>query len=562
MENTMAQLQSRLLNFNLKVNSDSFVAVALDGYEGISQPYCFKVKIICENKIVTESDLLGKEAYVTINKNDQEKHYINGVISTLKRLTHSKVESFHYEVTLQPALATLQLSHNNQVFQNISAPDVVIHVLAENNITNINTDKLIYNHLKIPYCVQYNESSLNFINRILDQNGIFYYFKFEEQKHTLMLCDSSKALDADKGELMFPDATNNKEHLYSLDKYKCLTPRVFALGNTQDKYPSKPIIAELQSKKTITNEQMHYTFSENILSKQEATNKLNNRIDSQTHEKEFCEFTSNYLGLSPGLLFSLADAENKFMITKITQNITDPLDLTGDQQREVKNNFCAVSCDSGFKLEQNIHGDAASPQPAVVVGPDNSTVYTDKFGRVKIQFFWDKEGEYDANSSCWCRVAQTISGNKRGSQWIPRVGDEVLVGFVYGDQNRPIIVGSTYNNKYKEPYALPEKNTITAIKTSPQSNKDNVSQQKSHELIFDDEENNEKIQLNSSGEKTVAINNNFVQNITLDTEKNVNDTVTVDIKTGTGDVAAKEIHLVVGGNSIVIDNSGIKITTT
>lgn len=275
----------------------------------------------------------------------------------------------------------------------------------------------------------------------------------------------------------------------------------------------------------------------------------------------------NLLNLVPNLQFTLEHSDNNndngdYRIIAIEHSAKDITHTSheledNEIQQSYQNKLISIPAKLQYAPPQDIpKPEITNTQSAFVVGPKDKAVHTNEYGQVKVQFHWDRYGQNDENSSCWLRVLQPSSGSNWGTQFIPRIGDEVVVAFIDTDPDRPIIIGSVYNEANQEPYKLPDNQNISGLKTHIE---DGSQSSRGHELLFDDTPGKERFILNSEGLFTVNVNNNATHTVKENETINVKGNNVLQVKKGQAKITAKELHLIVGDSSMVLDDNGVTI---
>ncbi|EAB2013120.1 type VI secretion system tip protein VgrG [Salmonella enterica] len=422
-----------------------------------------------------------------------------------------------YQFVLRPWLWWLTLSSNNRVFQNLSVQEIVEKVFKDAGFTDY-TFQLKSKPAKREYCLQYNESDFNFVSRLLEQEGIFWFFTHAAGKHTLVLADDNSA---------FPPITGDKKVKYqaaasgaretgmirSAQLRLQATAQGFQSSDYNYEQPKAALFAQAGEKKGGMQYQHPGRFSVKAESDAQAAWKVNAlKVQAKQLVGE-----SDCAALAAGHWFTLTDHDDKalnidWLITAVSH------EYDGERYR---NRFTAIPKATLYRPQSSTPKPFMHTQTAVVVGKSGEEIWTDKLGRVKVQFPWDREGKNDETSSCWLRVATVWSGNGFGAQFIPRIGQEVVVSFIDGDPDNPLIIGCVYNGANALPYALPANQTQSGIKTR--------SEKGFNELCFDDKKDAELLamQAQKNFELTVlndsktTINHNEIHSVKNDRTRTV-----------------------------------------
>ncbi|MDN8599767.1 type VI secretion system tip protein TssI/VgrG [Citrobacter sp. S2-9] len=463
---------------------------------------------------------LATHLTATINNADYD-----GLIAEAHQLPATS-NADRYQFVLRPWLWWLTLASNNRVFQNLSALEIVEKVFKDAAFTDY-TFQLKNKPAKREYCLQYNESDFNFVSRLLEQEGIFWFFTHAAGKHTLVLADDNSA---------FPPITGDKKVKYqaaasgaretgmirSAQLRLQATAQGFQSSDYNYEQPKAALFAQAGEKKG----GMLYQHPGRFSVKAEGDALAAWKVNALKAQAKQLVGESDCVALMAGHWFTLTDHDNKalnidWLITTVSH------EYDGERYR---NRFTAIPKATLYRPQSNTPVPFMHTQTAVVVGKSGEEIWTDKLGRVKVQFPWDREGKNDETSSCWLRVATAWSGNGFGAQFIPRIGQEVVVSFIDGDPDKPLITGCVYNGANALPYALPANQTQSGIKTH--------SEKGFNELRFDDKKDAELLamqaqkdfQLTVLNDSKTAISHDDIQSVKNDRTRTVeegNETVTL-----------------------------------
>ena len=446
--------------------------------------------------------VLATHLTTTINNADYD-----GLIAEARQLPATS-NADRYQFVLRPWLWWLTLSSNNRVFQNLNAQEIVEKVFKDGGFTDYKF-QLKSKPAKREYCLQYKESDFNFVSRLLEQEGIFWFFTHKEGKHTLVLADDNSACPPIPGEkkVKYQAAQNGGREtgmIRSAQLRLQATAQGAHPGNDKSEQP-KQLIGE-----------------------------------------------SDCPALMAGHWFTLADHDDKalnidWLITAVSH------EYDGERYR---NRFTAIPKATPYQPRYATPKPFMPTQTATVVGKNGEEIWTDKLGRVKVQFPWEREGKNDEIGSCWLRVATAWSGNGFGAQFIPRIGQEVVVSFIDGDPDKPLITGCVYNGANALPYALPANQTQSGIKTH--------SEQGFNELRFDDKKDAELLAMQAQKDFQVTVLNDSTTIVGHDEILSVKNKRSVTVK---GDqehaIDGNETHKVKGNYTLNVDgNLTIKVSGT
>jgi type VI secretion system secreted protein VgrG len=510
---------NRLIAIDTPLGDDVLLLQGFTGHEGISRLFRFNLDLLSDNNSISFDDIVGQNVSISVTLSDQTLRYFNGFVSRFAQ-SGSDARFTHYQMEVVPWLWFLTRNANCRIFQNMSYPDIVQQVFSDAGFSDFKSS-LTGSYDPQEYCVQYRESDFNFVSRLMEHVGIFYFFEHENGKHTLVLADSTSAYQPCPGQssAQFDQAGggrdaddvvtgwNMEQELrtgkYSVTDYNFETPSTSLLS-------SEPTVVEVDGN---TNYEMydypgiHLTQSDGA-----AVAKLRMQEEEATHM--VMSGSSTCRVFTSGYQFDLEDhyrddMNASYLLTEVQHVASEggSYNMTGGGAGEsYSNHFTCIPADVPFRPPRVTHKPfVQGPQPALVVGKAGEEIWVDNYGRVIVQFYWDRLGNNDENSSCWVRVSQPWAGGNWGAMWIPRIGQEVIVSFLEGDPDRPIITGRVYNAEEMPPYPLPDNQTVSTFKS--RSSKGGGSSN-FNELRFEDKMGSEQIFMNAEKEMDLRVETN------------------------------------------------------
>jgi type VI secretion system secreted protein VgrG len=511
--------KTRGLQLTTPLGPDVLLLTSMSGEEQMSRLFSYELRMLADNESIQASDIVGKKVTFSVEYPNGEKRYFNGIVNRFAFLgTGDRLSEYRAQVV--PWLWFLTLTSNCRIFQNKSVPDIIKAVFGKHGLTDFD-DQMKGTHPTWDYCVQYRETDFNFVSRLMEQEGIFYFFRHEQGKHTLVLADQKSAYqDCVDNEVKFEsnlggpdpfDQITSWEHQYEFrvgkwaqTDYNFETPSTSLMTNT----------STTVSLPGITKYEM-YDYPGEYEKKNDGEAETKLRMEAEEVGYDMVHGTSYCRSFTPGGKFKLqkhhaeGEAGKGFVIVGVRHwaGVGGTYVTGGDQaQSGYGNSFTCIPDSVVFRparvtAKPYVHG----AQTALVVGPSGEEIYPDKYGRVKVQFYWDREGKKDENSSCWIRVAHPWSGKQWGMISIPRVGQEVVVSYLEGDPDRPLITGMVYNAETMPPYTLPDNKTQTGIKTrsTMKGGADNFN-----ELRFEDKKGSEEVYFHAEKDFNRVVENN------------------------------------------------------
>ncbi len=523
---------NRLMSISTPLGEDVLLINKLRATEGISELFKFEIEMLHEESeagaeptIVDIRKILGESVAVSVIARDGVSRNFCGIVSNFSQGNRDKRFSYYY-ATIVPHVWLLTQSIQTKIFQHISVPDILKQVFEGFDVKwEISGDFKPRN-----YCVQYRESDFDFASRLMEEEGIYYYFSHDSGDKMIVANTPQSHRDCPgKAEVPFvTELTTDDEFIGSINEwltdYRLQTGKV-TLWDYNFQLPTNKLDVQQPSRFNVGGNQTLEMFEfqagyarkydgidktggvnagdlQNIFSEKQASAEIMMQaLDSQYK-------TGTGIGDCPSLIagyrFKLINhpyaAQNgQYVLTKVSHDCEQSPSYLSDHinSSAYQNQFTCIAHGSGMAPFRPV---PKTPQPimrgsvtATVVGPAGEEIFTDKYGRVKVQFHWDRDGKNDADSSCWIRVAKDSAGNKWGTMYIPRVGQEVIVDFIEGDPDQPIITGSVYNPETMPHYELPKYKTLSYIKTrtSPDDGKG------FNELRFEDKAAKEQVFIRS-----------------------------------------------------------------
>jgi type VI secretion system secreted protein VgrG len=496
-----------------------------EGREAISQLYEFEIAITSTTPI-DFADAVRKKAALSITLDgESEPRVIHGIVSRIEE-GNPETRRSRYTITLVPWAWLLLHRTGVRIFQDMTAPDIVKAVLKGAGYAAGDNLKLALQgtYTEREYCVQYRETDWDFVCRLLEEEGIYYLFDPSDAGEVLVLADNAAAYApiAESASLAFrPVAGSLRTSTVPGDRVATfqLSQQVRSGKSTlRDWNFLKPaLLLESAKQGSVDADLEAYDYPGEFDVKSDGDALAQVRLDEQTAARTTGSGDSACPRLTPGHTFTLADHPRDafnalYLLTRVMHRGTNPaVEAAEEEDREspYENRFEIIPGGTLFRPPRvtrrpHIHG----VQTAIVVGPQGEEIYVDDQGRVKVQFHWDRLGKGDDKSSCWIRVAQTWASGAYGAMFIPRIKDEVVVTFLEGDPDRPLIVGSVYHGTNVPPYALPGNKTRSTIKsnTSPGGSGSN-------ELRFEDKKGAEEVYLHAQKDWTVLVENDKNQKV-------------------------------------------------
>lgn len=558
-------------------------------HEELGRPFLYELDLSSGKLQPNIDKIVGTSAtlWLVQSKNDTER-FFNGIATRV--ISHGLVDgAYRYHVEVRPWIWLLTQVTDCRIYQHKSAFDIITEVFRDAGFSDFQDRRQASSgDTVLEYCVQYRETTFDFVTRLMEAFGLYYYFKHERNRHTLMIADDPNSHDRiDKA---IPFAVNQTEfrtvddHIWEWSTERVLLPGKFTIRDYNFTTPS----ADLTAKTVKSGTHPHNTFEvyeyPGAYDDTSGGQKLSDiRMQAIDMQRTMADAVSNARALHPGTRFTLShhpdQATNRDYLvarSEFSMSIAEGSStVDGETMDTYRVTIHAMHADLPFRLERRtpkpmIRG----PQTAKVVGAVGDEITTDEYGRVKVKFHWDRADVSDDQRTCWIRVAMPAAGGGFGAIVIPRVGQEVVVEFLEGNPDRPLITGVVYNANQKVPYSLPENKTRATLKSSSSPGGGGYN-----EFRFEDSAGNEEVYFQAQKDYKKKVLNNEEVTVHANTTTTVEtgdrkitvsaggDSLTVSVGDHTITVTAgnskitagQSITLSVGPNSIRIDNTGITI---
>jgi type VI secretion system secreted protein VgrG len=557
----VASHDSRTFELKTPLGKDVLLLKSMRGVEAMSQPFRWDLDLLSEKGDVDPDAILGQKVSIGMTLPNGKRRFFHGFVSefSLGGWIHNYNE---YRAIVRPWYWLLTRTADCKIFQEMTVPQIFEDVVKQYGFTDYEL-KLSGSYEPWEYCVQYRETDFNFLSRLLEQEGIYYFFVHEEGKHTMVLADDPgqhKTLDGYETVPYYApggsDAQRERDHLDAWSWTKAVQPGSFATTDFDFEKPRKSLSG------TSTISRKHGQANYEIFDYPAELSKLESSQSDQTAKVRIQELQASYLvahghgnaaGLGTGLRFKLdkyprKDLNIEYLITQCTYTLTVNTYESGGVPRgeEFAVSLEAIDAQTPFRPERRTPKPVVQgAQTAMVVGKAGEEIFTDKYGRVKVQFHWDRYGKQDEKSSCWIRVAQVWAGKSWGAIHIPRIGQEVIVSFLEGDPDQPIITGRVYNGDSMPPYGLPGNATQSGIKSRSSKGGGEAN---FNEIRFEDKKGSEQLTIHAEKNQDVTVENDEVVSIGHDRTETVGHDETITIGNNRTEKVGVNEMITIGSN--------------
>lgn len=495
--------EKRYLNVHTPLDSGDrkFYIEEVVGEEQISELYQYRLKIRSSDNKIDFSKILGKNVAVSIEQYSGEIRYINGVVTRFQQGDNDGYVTTYF-AELRPWLWQLSLTTDSKIFQNQTALDIIKAVFSDFGFKDF-SDKTKGSFTAREYCVQYQETALDFVTRLMEDEGIWYFFEHTKQKHTLVLgtdsatfkdCPGLKAAEYTEIETV----SKNDTLVESVTLEEQLVPNKYAAEDYHFETPETDLLTSVESK--IQSGKLRiYEYPGDYSKTKDGEKIIGRRIEAHEVTAKVLHGKGRVRAFASGYKFKLSghdrqDINKKYVLRSLFIHAT---------QEKYTNSFVAFLENVPFRplrlvKRPKIYG----TQTALVVGKKGEEIWPDEYGRVNVQFYWDQQGKKDEKSSCWIRVAQMWANKSWGAMFIPHVGSEVVVSFLEGNPDKPLIIGSVYNATEKVPYALPAEKTKSTIRTWSAADG-----KAPNEIRFEDKADKQELYLHAQKDHFIEVEN-------------------------------------------------------
>jgi type VI secretion system secreted protein VgrG len=537
--------QLRIAELKTPLGKDKLVLTRFDGSEGLGELFTYNIEALSATEITDFDKALGSKCTVSIKIHDKTRHF-NGVLVEAQWLG-MRENSFCYRLVLRPWLWLLSRASDCRIFADMTAKELILEIFAKHADFATKKDKLTRDYKKLEYYVQYRETDLNFVTRIMEEFGMYYFFEHQDGDHTLVLADaksSHSTVPAVPYRMLVGKQQRKEEHLSHWVPGRRFNTGKVVLNDYDYFKPSASLVSESESASKYQNSKLEvYDYPGRYLEKSDGEKYAKVRLEAEQASDNRCQGAGSAASLYPGALVSLEEhptgSQNKqYLVVRAMHSLSAETYRSGapsDSDETYSGRYEFLPSDQPYRSPMLTPKPVVrGPQTAKVVGKGEIDV--DEHGRIIVQFHWDR----NKDKSRRVRIGQVWSGKKWGGIFIPRVGMEVIVEFLEGDPDQPLVVGTVYNEEYKPPYDLPDDKTIAGWKSETSEGGGGYN-----ELVFDDRKTGQGqlIRIHAEKDRKTHVKN--------DHDEYIGNKMTVEAKL--------EMKLIVGQSSIVMKPESITI---
>lgn len=529
---------SRLAKITSPLGPEVLLLKDMGGGEELGRLFNYELQLHSLDNAIDLNQLLGKPMCLSLQLDGGGERHFHGIVARCSQNV-DQGQFASYQVTLRPWLWLLTRTSDCRIFQNLTIPQIIKQVFRDLGFSDFE-DTLSRPYREWEYCVQYRETSFDFVSRLMEQEGIYYFFRHEQGRHVLVLADAYGAHANVPGYASVPYYPKNeqqreRDHIHDWHLAQQVQPGSLELNDYDFQRPGARIdVRSAMPRPHTAGDYPLYDYPGTYVQSEDGEHYARTRIEALQTLHEQVELAGNARGLGSGHLFSLTgfsrqDQNREYLIVGARYHIDqESLETSGGAaSAQFESSLTCIDAQQSYRPLPNTHRPIVKgPQTALVVGPKGEEIWTDQFGRVKVHFYWDRHDQSNENSSCWIRVSQSWAGKNWGSMQIPRIGQEVIVSFLEGDPDRPIITGRVYNAEQTVPYDLPENATQSGMKS--RSSKGG-SPANFNEIRMEDKKGAEQLYIHAERNQDIVVEVDESHSVGHDRNKSIghNETVTI-----------------------------------
>lgn len=547
---------SRLAKITSPLGPEVLLLKDMGGGEELGRLFNYELQLHSLDNAIDLNQLLGKPMCVSLQLDGGGERYFHGIVARCSQNV-DQGQFASYQATLRPWFWLLTRTSDCRIFQNLTIPQIIKQVFRDLGFSDFE-DALSRSYREWEYCVQYRETSFDFVSRLMEQEGIYYFFRHEQGRHVLVLADAYGAHTKAPGYSSVPYYPKNeqqreRDHIHDWHLAQEVQPGSLELNDYDFQRPSARIdVRSAMPRPHAAGDYPLYDYPGAYVQSQDGEHYARTRIEALQTQHEQVELAGNARGLGSGHLFSLTgfsrqDQNREYLIVGARYYISQESGETsgGAPSAQFESSLTCIDAQQSYRPLPITHRPIVKgPQTALVVGPKGEEIWTDQFGRVKVHFYWDRHDQSNENSSCWIRVSQAWAGKNWGSVQIPRIGQEVIVSFLEGDPDRPIVTGRVYNAEQTVPYALPANATQSGTKS--RSSKGGTPAN-FNEIRMEDKKGAEQLYIHAERNQDIVVEVDESHSVGHDRNKSIGHNETVRIGEDRLRAVQRNDALLVGG---------------
>lgn len=505
--------QDQDLAFSFSGAAGNFVVVGFSATETVNAPFEINIELSSDDPNIDLHALMDADACLGIFDKYSQPRFLHGIVTEVEK-GQSGIRRTFYSVVLRPSIHRLAHTSDSRIWQETDIPSLVREVLDEHNIVNVDW-RLDATYTPREYATQYRETALEFIMRVLAEEGIFYFFEHSEAGHTMVITDSPLATPVLKHAESITCNTNTggqsrSSWISQFSQRERLRSSAYEMGEYTFKNPAARMITarSQQENNGLKGDYPLYDFPGRYKDPDKIGDAFTkHRIESVRVDATTGHGVTNNVHLCSGHHFSITDHEDEnansshfiLSVSHTGQQTSALEEDAGSEPTTYEASFATMPARLPYRPPLARKPIVDGPQIAMVTGPAGEEIYTDEYARIKCHFYWDRRSNKDEHSSCWIRVSQNWAGGTWGHMAIPRIGQSVIIDFLEGDPDQPIVTGRTYHATERPPYPLPENKTRMTIKSNTHKGEG------FNELRFEDEAGKEEVRVHAQRDMNTII---------------------------------------------------------
>lgn len=542
---------NRRLAITTPLEEDVLLLQSITGSEGLSHLFHYQLELLSEDDSLKFTDLVGKRITTRISLADGSSRHWNGVVSRFSQGGRDvSLTSYHAEMV--PWLWFSTRTADCRIFQRQTVPEIIKQIFTDLGLGPFEL-RLFRSYAPRDYCVQYRETDFNFVSRLMEEEGIFYFFEHDESSHKMIIADDCSA------HRLCPEQENahyqaseggwrDEDCVHEWRIEESLQPGKWAQTDYNFECPSTDLMVTVGE----SNPYEIYDYPGEYAKRLDGDTLVKIRLQEEMAAGSVVHGASTCRAFQSAFLFNLedhyrSDLNQKYLLTSIHHRASQGMGYEtvshngAGPELSYRNTFTCIPGSIPYRPPR------ITPRPrmqgcqtAVVVGPAGEEIYTDQYGRVKVQFHWDREGKRNENSSCWVRVSHPWAGKGWGAISIPRIGQEVIVDFLEGDPDQPLVVGRVFNGECMPPYALPAGSVVSGIKSESTKGGGGYN-----EIALDDTKGNELIRVHAQYDKDKVVEHDERVHVKNDRTEEVSHDESIVIGHDKGEIVKHDRSLLV-----------------
>jgi len=494
------------------LGDDVLLLEGFSGEEHVSEPFEFTIQLLSEETGIDPKAVLREPMILTIRLPDGSDRKIHGLCNRFSQGGRDE-DLTSYEAEIVPWLWFLSLNQDCKIFQQKTVIEIIEEVFGKYGNADFDI-KCVESYAPREFCVQYRESDLDFVSRLMEEEGIFYFFQHSNEGHKLILADDRSAVEACEGQDIFrveqsPDTRVDEDVITELEREH----QVYTAKVTVTDYDFLQPSMNLESSASEEDYEEVYDYPGRYSKLSDGERYASLRLQEKAAAQEVVRGVGKCRAFRSGYEFDLsehyrADSNQTYFLKSVWHSAHGGGYRTSQQEAEYSNEFECIPASIPFRPASRTPKPVVQgSQTALVVGPSGEEIFTEKNGQVKVQFHWDRVGQKDENSSCWVRASHPWAGKGWGAVSIPRIGQEVIIDFLEGDPDRPIITGRVYNAEVMPPFPLPDGAVVSGIKS------DSHKGSGYNEMSMNDTPGEEKFTVNAQYDKGTTVGNDSTESV-------------------------------------------------